>query len=131
MFPWWIFLVLILIVYVILVEPRSQDLKNGKCNNSTPSVTQTDSWNDAIDKTIETTRKNHTLVGWRRALFVALLTSFPILFFLLRKFPSGTSYICTLFTVFLATYILINWLDHYWWRPRDTAIEQYLLSLRI
>ena len=85
--PWWIIIVFLLFIFVIRIEPKSQDALNKNtvkmtsldswylqnnpsnnyhkaCHNTTVPMFKHDTINMGIDKTIETVRKNHTLVNW-------------------------------------------------------------------
>lgn len=144
---WWLIIVLFLVIYVVWLEPRSQNaLRKGsikfkheneapkdfirRCNNSTPPVTPEDPFNKGVDKTISTLRKNHTLVGWRRALLVGLIVAIPIGYFLYRRFPSGKEFTIITFIVSLVAYFSTVWIDYHWWSYHDITIEKELLKLR-
>lgn len=138
---WWI-IVVILIFFLIWSERGSQDcLKsrgiNGKsCINATDPVDSNDTSKLAIDKTIETVRKNHTLVGWRRALFIALIVTVPICLALNTgnsfkdRLPSGYQFFIIACIIFVIAYFSSVWLNAVWFAPQDNQIENSLLSLR-
>lgn len=138
---WWI-IIIILILFLIWSERGSQDCArrpgpNGKaCINATDPVSSTDDSRSAIDKTIETVRKNHTLVGWRRALFIALIVTIPICLALNTKrplrerFPSGHQFFVVASIIFVVAYFSSVWLNAVWFAPQDNQIENSLLHLR-
>lgn len=128
---WWLIVVAFLVFFVIKSEPRSQDKLNDiRCSNATPVVNEEDTINKAINKTITTVRKNHSLVGWRRALLVGLICAFPILFYIYSRFPTAIEYTVASFTIAIIVYIFTVVSEYYWWRPKDNLIEKELLKLR-
>lgn len=138
--PWWFILVIILIIFLCRTERGSQDCLDRKCVNSTPNLDSKDDPKSAIDKTIETLRKNHTLVGWRRALLIALIITIPIYYLVKRVlpslhgdtlvFPSGYEFFVIATIIFVIAYFSSVWLNFVWFAPRDLAIEQQLLQIR-
>jgi Ca2+/Na+ antiporter len=125
-----IIITLLLLAYVIWSEYGSQDMLHKTCHNSTLPMNESDSLLEGIDKTIETVRKNHTLVNWRLAFFVALITVFPISFFLLHRSPSGFSYLVILLLIFIIVYFAFVWTQAQWWGKCDSFLEEKLYSLR-
>ena len=138
--PWWLILVLILIIFLCWSERGSQDCLHRQCMNGTPHVDSKDNSKSAIDKTIETLRKNHTLVGWRRSLLIALIVTIPIYYLVKRilpslhgdgmLFPSGYEFFVIATIVFVIAYFSSVWLNFVWFAPRDLAIEHQLLRIR-
>lgn len=131
----WLLLVVLLLVYLVWSERGSQDCKGKRCGNSTEPVSEQDRPKSAIDKTIETVRKNHTLVGWRRAMFIALIVAFPIFFIFRRKhpdgwFPSGYDFFVVTGIIFVIAHFSSVWLNAVWFAPQDDQIEKSLLQLR-
>jgi len=127
---WWHILVVALIVFLCWSERGSQDCLRRRCGNSTSPIELKDESRSAIDKTIETLRKNHTLVGWRRALLIALIITIPICYFIRRGFPSGYEFFVVATIIFVITYFSSVWLNFVWFAPRDLAIEHQLLQIR-
>jgi hypothetical protein len=133
----WVLLaiVLVLLLFLIWSERGSQDCLNKKCGNATEPVNAHDKPKLAIDKTIETLRKNHTLVGWRRALFIALILAFPLCYILRFRnpqgwFPSGYEFFVITSVIFVIAYFSSVWLNAVWFAPQDHQIEKSLLHLR-
>ncbi len=139
--PLWLLFILVLIIFLCWTERGSQDCLHRRCINATPHVELQDETGSAIDKTIETLRKNHTLVGWRRALLIALIVTIPI-YYLMRRtsspklgflsgiIPSGYEFFVIATIIFVITYFSSVWLNYVWFAPRDLAIEQTLLQIR-
>lgn len=127
---WWLLLVGAIILYLVWSEIGSQDCLKSRCNNSTPPVSAKDPSKIAIDKTIETLRKTHTIVGWRRALLVAILVTIPIAVFLLHHFPSGFEFFIIVTIIFIVVYFSSVWLQARWWGMNDLKIERALLLFR-
>jgi uncharacterized membrane-anchored protein len=127
---WWLLLVGAVIIYLVWTEIKSQDCLESRCINSTPPVTAKDPPKMAADKTIETLRKNHTIVGWRRAMLVAIAVTIPIAFFLLHQFPSGFDFFVITTIIFIVVYFSSVWLQARWWGMNDLKIERSLLVFR-
>jgi hypothetical protein len=127
---WWLLLVAAVIVYLVWTEPKSQDCLTTTCINSTPPVSAKDPTKVAVDKTIETLRKNHTIVGWRRAMLVAIVVAIPIAVFLLHHFPSGFEFFIITMIIFIIVYFSSVWLQARWWGMNDLKIERSLLQFR-
>lgn len=130
MIYWWLILPLAIGIYIIFTEPASQSCLNKKCYNSTPPMELNDSIKQGIDKTIETLRKNHTLVGWRRAILIGLITAIPISYIVAKEFPSGFIFLGISFIVAFGAYFMTVWFEYVWWFARDNEIEKELLKLR-
>lgn len=76
---WWILIVVVVILYLLQLEYRSQNALGRTCYNSTPPVVATDDPTAMVMKSIETIRRNHTLVVWRLAMIIALLVMLAVL----------------------------------------------------
>jgi len=127
----WILLISgVILLYLVWTEIKSQDCLNRQCINSTPLVNLKDTSRTAIDKTIETLRKNHIIVGWRRALMIAIIVSIPIIFFLIHRFPSGFEFVVVVTIIFVIVYFSSVWLQAFWWGQNDLKIEKSLMTLR-
>lgn len=120
----------VILIYLLWSEIKSQDCLNRTCINSTPPVNLKDSFRTAIDKTIETLRKNHIIVGWRRALMIAIIVSIPIILFLLHRWPSGFEFLITVTIIFVIVYFSSVWLQAFWWGQNDLKIERSLMEIR-
>jgi len=125
---WWILVVVLIIIYAIISEIRSQDCwdnnKLGYCDNRVEPPTTEDSVWKIINQTVEASRKNHTLVGWRRAMIVALV-SMILLMSLFRKWD-GMNFTLGALIIFVVSYTLIGAIQLYHWRPWDRKIEEKL-----
>lgn len=126
---WWLIIVVFLIFFTIWSEHGSQDALNRLCHNSTPAVEPGDSINVSIEKTIETVRKNHTLVGWRRSLLIGLIVAIPIIWVIKGQFPTGFIFLVVVGAVTIGAYFSTVWMEYNWWSGIDTKIEDGLLDL--
>ena len=125
----WIPIVMVLGAFLVWSEYGSQDMLGRECNNSTPEVSKEDPPKEVIDKTVETLRRQHTIVGWRRALLVALIVTIPLLYLLRGKVTGYDLFIVTTI-IFLIVYFSSVWIQARWWGANDLRIERHLLSLR-
>ena len=115
---------------MIWSERGSQDCLNQKCHNWTPEVTPDDNLTTSIDKTIETVRKNHTLVSWRRAFLIGLILGIPICWWIQKSFPSGYTFAVVVGILFVGTYFAYTWIEYSRFARNDLYIEKELLALR-
>jgi hypothetical protein len=127
---WWMILICALSVFLIWSEVGSQDCLNRWCNNTTPSVIETDSPRQMIDKTIDTLRKQHTIVGWRRAMLVAIIVTLIVTVSILHRFPTGFQFFMVAVFIFLIVYFSSVWIQARWWGQNDSKIERQLMLLR-
>lgn len=127
---WWLLLVILIIVHVTRVEYRSQDNRRYQCANTTPRAHKTDEYEEMIDKTIYTMRRNHSIVSWRRAIVISLLLAFPIVYFLTGQVQNGFKYVGVVFLIALFIYFSHVFVEHNLWFKNGLKIEDELLQLR-
>lgn len=127
---WWVIIILAIFVYLVGIEIKSQSCNNRVCNNQTPPATENDSLRKNIDKTIETLRKQHTLVSWRRSLIIAFVVCIPIVLLLRSKFPNGEEFFVVGLIIFTIVYFGIVLFQTFWWRANNTKIEKSLIHFR-
>ena len=75
----WPIIAITIVVFLVWSEYGSQDCRNQQCNNKAPVINKNDSPQQIIDKIMITSRKNHTLVSWRRAMLIAIIFGILIL----------------------------------------------------
>lgn len=145
-----IFLIIavVLIYFCIWSEKSSQDCKdiNHPCINSTPVVNINDSTIEAIEKIIETNRKNFNSVGWRRSMIVALIATLIILIlaligsfdplerllgFLPNEKVNGVRIFLIVVLIFTLVYLSTVYLQNCWWAPKCQQVEDQLMSLQL
>lgn len=122
-----------LVLFLCWSEVGSQDCSPnrgetlGQCHNRVEPPLPMSSPAEIIDITILALRKNHTLVGWRRAMMIALISMLILgLFFSI----SGGSFVLGTLIIFVVAYTLIGYYQHYYWKPVDLEIEDQLRPLR-
>ena len=126
----WPIIVLTLVIFLIWADDGSQNCLNQYCNNSAPTVAKNDTPVQSIDKIIDAVRTNHTLVGWRRAIIVALIVSLLVLILLYKRFPDGFTVFLIATFVFVGVYFIDIWFQAHWWKMNDMKIEESLYKLR-
>ncbi len=129
----WPVIVVAIVIFLAVSEIGSQSCVDGHCNhykNIEPSCPD-DLSSDNIDTLISRIKINHTVVGWRRALIVAILLALVILFlFSPSELPDGFDFFLVATILFLVIYFTTTWFQWHWWKPRDFKIEEKLLQLR-
>ena len=131
-----IVVVIILVYFCYTTEHKSQDCSNVNqpCINYTPLVQQSDSLLVAIEKLIETSRKNFNSVGWRRAMFVSLLVSLIICLLIWIQFlevkMTASKLIIMIVIIFGLVYLSTVYVQNCWWAPRSLQLEDQILNLR-
>lgn len=126
----WPFIVIVILAYLIWTEDGSQNCLNKKCNNDPPVMTEEDSPLQGIDKLVQGIRLNHTIVGWRRAMIVAIVISILIFLIFKSRFPHGFVFFIIAMIIFLCVYFMIAFNQFSWWKTNDERIEEALISLR-
>lgn len=128
----WPVIVTAIIIFLTIEEISSQSCGDGYCNhykNIDPSSVD-DLSSKNIDTLISRIILNHTTVGWRRALIIAMLLSLIILAVFYSELPDGFDFFLVSTFIFLAIYLTSSWFQWNWWRVHDYKIEQSLLNLR-
>jgi uncharacterized membrane protein len=118
----------VLVAFLIWSELGSQDCITG-CNNIDLKQFEDTSEADKLKILTYLTTKFHMHVGWRRALLVALISVFPLTFFLLRRMPDFTEFIITLLLVFTIVYFVGCWFQSRWWLMNDRRLAEQLRQL--
>ncbi len=127
----WPIIAITIVVFLVWSEYGSQDCRNQQCNNKAPVINKNDSPQQIIDKIMITSRKNHTLVSWRRAMLIAIIFGILILIWLYpSKMPHGFIFLIVAAIIFVITYFIFSWIQSQWWRQNDDKIEQSLQDLR-
>ena len=127
---WWLIIPVLLLAFLLFAENRSQNCVNKITTNSTPPMLETDTIKQGVDKTIDTLRKSHTVVSWRRAVILGLMFAIPISYLVLRRFPAGFEFLGITFLICVGAYFSSVWFEYHWWYGRNVKIEQELLKLR-
>ena len=128
--PFWPVIVMALIIFLTVSEIGSQSCADGHCNHFRSIDPPSDITSKNIDSLISRIRINHTVVGWRRALILAMILSLIILMFYDDGLPSGFDFFLVAVIIFLAIYLTTSWLQWHWWKARDFKVEDQLLLLR-
>lgn len=127
----WPIIVITVVVFLIWTEYGSQDCRGQTCNNKAHVVDPNDSATESIDKTIQTIRKNHTIVGWRRSLLISIFVTILILMYMSRYcMVNGFVFLMIAIIIFFATYFVSAWLQSHWFTFNDNRAEQSLRELR-
>ena len=126
----WPIIIIVILTFILWSEYGSQDCRHQNCNNVALVINSNNTITETIDKTIYNLRKNHTIIGWRRALLVAIIASIIILIIFCPYFPHGFTVFLTILIIFVIVYFAQAWFQARWWRPRDRKIEQMLQKLR-
>lgn len=127
----WPIIIVGILTYLIWTEYGSQDCQYQNCNNTSKVIYATDSITETIDKTTYNIRKNHTIIGWRRALLVSIVAAIIILMIFCPYFPHGFTIFLTILIIFVIVYFAQAWFQARWWKPRDRIIEKMLFRLRV
>ncbi len=128
--PFWPVIVMALIIFLAVSEIGSQSCADGNCNHYRSVEPNSTITSKSIDSLISRVSINHTVVGWRRALILAMLLSLIILAFYEDNLPNGFDFFLVATIIFLAIYLTSSWLQWHWWKARDFKIEDELLLLR-
>lgn len=133
--PIWIILVFLIFLYLIWSEIGSQDCAPnrseelvGYCINRVPPVTETMTTQEIINQIMKGLFKNHTLVGWRRAMIVALVSMVILCF--LWQWPDGVDFTIGTLIIFAVVYTLIGYYQRYILKVWDDIVEVNLRKLR-
>ncbi len=126
----WPIIIIAILIFILWSEYGSQDCRYQNCNNVARVVTSNNSIKETIDKTIYNIRKNHTIIGWRRALTVAIIAAIIILIIFCPYFPHGFTVFLTILIIFVIVYFAQAWFQARWWRPRDRIMEKMLQNVR-
>ena len=130
--PIWPVIVTAIIIFLAIGEIGSQSCENGCCKHY-KNIDKSCSCNESsknIDTIISRIKLNHTSVGWRRALILAMLLSLIILMIFYPGLPDGFDFFLISTILFLLIYFTSSWFQWHWWKARDFQIEQKLLNLR-
>ncbi len=127
----WPIIVITIVVFLVWAEYGSQDCRYQTCNNKAPSIDPNDTTTEAIDKILYTVRKNHTTVGWRRSMLLAIFITLLILIWMCRsRMVHGFVFFIIATMIFLATYFASAWFQSHWYTFNDLKIESSLKELR-
>lgn len=105
--PWFLPLVLAILIFLIWSEWGSQDCLHRVCNNTTPDISPTDTQREAVDKLLLATEVNGSAVTWRRAMIVAIVATLLILIFwemTLGGKASGFAFLVVAMFIFVLVY---------------------------
>jgi len=142
---YWPIVVIVLIVYLLWSEYGSQDCSKQSCNNRARVIYGEDDWYEAIDKINHNVHMNHTIVGWRRALLVAIIVTILVLFIFYNgkkgstpgdryavayALPDGFTVFIVTVIIFVIVYFSSAWIQYSWWRNNDYKIEDSLKLLK-
>lgn len=128
--PFWPVIVMALIIFLAVTEIASQSCADGNCNQFKDVEPGSEITSKSIDSLISRVSINHTVVGWRRALILAMLLSLIILFFYDDGLPHGFDFFLVATIIFLTISLTSNWLEWHWWKARNFKMEDELLLLR-
>ena len=130
--PIWPVIVTAIIIFIAIGEIGSQDCSRGKCNhyNNIYKVPKNAPTSKQIDSLISRIQLNHTTIGWRRALLLAMLLSLIIFAIFSPGLPDGFDFFLVSTILFLVIYFSTAWLQWHWHRCKDYEEEEYLLKLR-
>ena len=127
----WPILIITIVVFLVWAEYGSQDCRNQTCNNKAPIIHPNDTSSEIIDKILYTVRKNHTIIGWRRSLLIAIFSTLLILILLYStKMVHGFVFFIIAVIIFLVSYFTSAWFQSHWYTFNDTKIENSLKELR-
>lgn len=124
--PFWPVIVTAIIIFLAIGEIGSQSCENGSCGHYKNIAVS----KNKIDELISRVKLNHTTVGWRRALIIAMLLSLIILCIFYSGLPDGFDFFLVSTILFLIIYFTSSWFQWHWWKARDFKIEKHLLQLR-
>src|SRR5680860_27605 len=128
---YWPIVVIVIVVFLVWSEYGSQDCRSQQCNNKAETIDPNDDYRTSIDKIILTIKRNHTIVGWRRSLLVAIFATLLILMWMCRTtMVHGFIFFLIAVMIFFATYFVSAWLQWTWFTNNDLKIEKYLRELR-
>ena len=130
--PIWPVIVVSIIIFIAVAEIGSQSCQGGKCNHykSVESVKYSDPSSKTIDGIISRINLNHTVVGWRRALILAIILALSVLMYFYPGLPDGYDFFLVATILFIVIYLFSVWFQWHWWKGRDHKIENKLLGLR-
>ena len=128
--PFWPVIVTALIIFLTVGEIGSQSCENGACNHYKNVEPSDESTTGDIDNLISRVKINHTVVGWRRALIIAMLLSLIVLVIFYPGLPDGFDFFLVATIIFLSVYFTTSWFQWHGWKARDFKIEEKLLHLR-
>ena len=127
----WPIVAITIVVFLVWSEYGSQDCRSQTCNNKAPQMDPNDTVVEAIDKTLYAVHKNHTIVGWRRSLLIAIFVTLLILIWMCRsKMVHGFVFFIIVVMIFFATYFASAWFQSHWFTFNDLKIENSLRELR-
>lgn len=127
---WWIIVILFITIYLVISEISSQDCRDQVCINHTKEAKSNNSITENIDLTIETLRREHTLVSWRRAVIASFIVILVVTFIITKRWPSGYDFFILFTIIFTIIYFSIVWFQTNWWRRNNDKVEDHLLILR-
>lgn len=137
----WPLIIIVIVVFLISTEDKSQNCVFQRCSNRSPDLLPTDTHRHIVDKLITTVRLNHNLVNWRLAMLVSLLVTViillifghqasPLCFKSPTEFPQGFTVLVIATIIFITVYFLFNGIQAHQWAQDDHKIEEQLLQLR-
>ena len=130
--PIWPVIVTAIIIFIVIGEIGSQECTGGKCNHykNIYQVKKNAPTSKKIDSLISRIKLNHTTIGWRRALLLAIVLSLIILVIFNPGLPDGFDFFLVSTILFLVIYFSTVWLQWHWHRCKDYENEESLLKLR-
>ncbi len=130
--PIWPLFVFAILLFLVSSEFGSQDCVDGKCNHykTVEDIEKTDTISLSIDKIIDRIRLNHTVVDWRRVMFLSIIISSVILFYYYGDLPPGFVFFMLTVIIFVIVYLSHSWVQAHWWKMNDWKIEDALIELR-
>lgn len=130
----WPVIVTALIIFLTISEIGSQSCADGNCGHfrsvNAPNNENKKLTSNYIDGLISRIKLNHTVVGWRRSLILAIILSLIILLPYNDGLPDGLDFFLIATILFLIIYFVSSWFQWHWWKARDHEMEDELLLLR-
>ena len=124
-----LFVIMTIFINIMRTEIKSQDCLGKTCYNTTPEASPDDKNSEALCKILETLKRNHTLVGWRRSLMISIVVCIPIIFILGLEW-NVHNLVISIIVIFMITYASIIIFQNHWWVKKDKVVENSLLMLR-
>ena len=130
---WYIVVVVVVLLIGLLLylEYRRDDRQaNSNCLGCSPAPAKDEPTAEYLAKVIRQVETGEEIVQWRRALVVALITAFLVIFFVKGSAPTGLQYLFGVSVIFIAGYFSSHWIATHFTRFNNRSIITSLNNLR-
>lgn len=125
--PFWPLIVILIVVFLIWAEYGSQDCLHDAINSFKP-IDEQDGVGEISDKLIDSFQRQYSLVIWRRAMLVSIVSSTIISLIYFKRHINGFNFFMICFYIMITVYGFETLNLWYHKRPKYIAMEKVLTN---